>query len=283
VRNRTEEISTTRGGGQKDIPHLGLGNNLDGDVLALEVALLALGSAGEAKVAAPHLPAKVVLGGEVPGVAEALVQPQVWLAALGDGRLVGLDRAVAPRQQRTDVLGGRRRRERALEPAARRRGRDAGVGVGRRALVAGGRERARQVEGELALLGRPRRLHRRRRRPIVAAARRRAVGYVVLLRHRRLLDRCRLAVAEAHGDRRIKKRWDLSSEFENSAGQRFTSYSRTHHCIAESWRQDAINPHQIRRLEKGAPSQPRSRAFRSRGIQSEQQSFAEWEERGGRS
>jgi hypothetical protein len=42
----------------------------------------------------------------------------------------------------------------------------------------------------------------------------------------------------------------LSSEFGDSAGQRFTSYSRTHHCIADSW-QDAINPHQIRRLERG--------------------------------
>jgi hypothetical protein len=196
----------TWGNKRRICSHLGLGNDLDGDVLALELALLALGSAGEAKVAAPHLSTKVVLGRKVPGVAEALVQPKVWFAALGDGRLVGLDRAVAPRQQRTNVLGRRRRQERALEPAARRRGRDAGVC--RRALVAGGRERARQVEGQLGLLGRPRHLHRRRRRAI-ASARRRAIGFVVLLRYRRLLDRRRLAVAEAHGARRIKKRWEL--------------------------------------------------------------------------
>lgn len=184
------------------LSHLGLGNDLDGDVLALELALLGLGDAGVAEVTAPHLPAEVVLGREVLGVSEALVQPQVRLGALGDGRLVGLDRAVPACQERADVLGGRWRRERAL---ARRRRRDAGVG--RRALVAGGRERTRQVEGELGLLGRRGRL-RRRHGPIIAARRRvrHAGGYLGFFLRRRLLDRRRLAVAEAHGARRIKNR-----------------------------------------------------------------------------
>ncbi|EEE59105.1 hypothetical protein OsJ_10963 [Oryza sativa Japonica Group] len=95
---------------------LGLGDDLDGDVVALELALLAGGGAGVAEVAAANLAAELVLGGEVPGEAEALVQRHAGLAGLRDGRLVRLHRAVAPRQERADVLRRRRRRERPLEP-----------------------------------------------------------------------------------------------------------------------------------------------------------------------
>lgn len=143
------------------VSNLGLGDDLDGDVLALVLALFGLGGARVAEVAAANLLAKVVLGEEVLGEAEALVQAELRLAALGDGRLVGLDRAVPPREQSADVLRRRGRWERALEPAARRRGRDARVR--RRALVAGRWERARQVERELGLLRRAR-LRRGRRR-----------------------------------------------------------------------------------------------------------------------
>ena len=109
------------------LSHLGLGNDLDGDVLSLELALLGLGGAGVAEVAAPNLPAELVLGREMLGVSEGLVQPQVRFGALGDGRFIGLDQAMPARQERADVLGGRRRRERE-RALARRRGGDAGVG-----------------------------------------------------------------------------------------------------------------------------------------------------------
>jgi hypothetical protein len=148
------------------VSNLGLGDDFDGDVLALVLALLGLGGARVAEVAAADLLAEVVLSEEVLGEAEALVQAELRLAALGNGHLVGLDRAVPPREESADVLGRRRRRERALEPAARRGGRDARVC--RRALVAGRRERARQVERELGLLRAPpptARSPRPRRRP----------------------------------------------------------------------------------------------------------------------
>jgi hypothetical protein len=144
-------------------------------------------------VAAPHLAAELVLGREMLRVAEALVQGQLRLTALGDGRLVRLHRAVPPRQKRPDVLGGRGRRERPLEPAARRRGGHARVR--RRALVARRRERARQVERELGLL--------RRRGDRVT----RAVSYGRGFLHpRRLRSRRRLAAAETHGPRRVGNR-----------------------------------------------------------------------------
>ena len=181
------------------VSNLGLGDDLDGDVLALVLALLGLGGARVAEVAAADLLAEVVLGEEVFGEAEALVQAELRLAALGDGRLVGLDRAVPPREESANVLGGRRRWERALEPAARRRGRDARVR--RRALVAGRRERARQVERELGLLRRARlrrgRRRRRRGRPVPAVAR--AGGYVGILLRLGLRNLRRLAMAEPHG------------------------------------------------------------------------------------
>ena len=180
--------------------NLGLGDDLDGDVLALVLALLGLGGARVAEVAAADLLAEVVPGEEVLGEAEALVEAELRLAALGDGRLVGLDGAMPPREESADVLGGRRRWERALEPAARRRGRDARVR--RRALVAGRRERAGQVERELGLLrrarlGRGRRRRRRRGRPVPAVAR--AGGYVGILLRLGLRDLRRLAMAEPHG------------------------------------------------------------------------------------
>jgi hypothetical protein len=181
------------------VSNLGLGDDFDGDVLALVLALLGLGGARVAEVAAADLLAEVVLSEEVLGEAEALVQAELRLAALGNGHLVGLDRAVPPREESADVLGRRRRRERALEPAARRGGRDARVC--RRALVAGRRERARQVERELGLFRRAwlRRGRRRRRRgrPVPAVAR--AGGYVGILLSLGLRDLRRLAMAEPHG------------------------------------------------------------------------------------
>jgi hypothetical protein len=180
---------------------LGFGDDLDGDVVALVVALLGLGGAGVAEVAAADLVAELVLGEEVLGEAEALVEADLGLAALRDGRLVGLHRPVPPRQERADVLRRRRRGERPLQPAARRRRRHARVR--RRALVARRRQRARQVERELRLLRRAR-LRRRRRRRRRSRTRRGGAGDGYTGRRRRLLrlglrDLARLAMTETHG------------------------------------------------------------------------------------
>ena len=83
---------------------LGLGNDLDGDALALVLALLGLGGAGVSKVTAAGLLAELVLGEEVLGETESLVQAQLRLAALEDGCLIGLDGAVPPPHERADVL-----------------------------------------------------------------------------------------------------------------------------------------------------------------------------------
>ena len=55
------------------LANLGLGDDLDGDVLTLVLALLGLGGAGVAEVAAADLLAEVILGEEVLGEAKALV------------------------------------------------------------------------------------------------------------------------------------------------------------------------------------------------------------------
>jgi hypothetical protein len=59
--------------GKEEKLHLGLGNDLDGNVLAAELALLGLGGIGVPEVAAPHLAAELVLGREMVRVAEAIV------------------------------------------------------------------------------------------------------------------------------------------------------------------------------------------------------------------
>lgn len=72
------------------------------------LALLGLGGAGVSEVATSDLLAELVLGEEVLGKAESLVQAQLQLAALRDGCPIGLDGAVPPWQERTDALGRRR-------------------------------------------------------------------------------------------------------------------------------------------------------------------------------
>jgi hypothetical protein len=195
-------IARRRASERECISNLGLGDDLDGDVLALVLALLGPGAAGVAEMAAADLLAELILGEEVFREAEALVQSEFRLAAFGDGRLIGLHRAVPPRQERADVLRRRRRWEGPLEPVARRRRRHARVS--RRALVARRRERARQVERELGLLRCARLRRRRRRRRGGAVLSTRGVagagGYMGILHRFGLRDLRRLAMAETHWD-----------------------------------------------------------------------------------
>lgn len=154
------------------------GDDLDSEDLASHVSLARAREAGVAEVAAPHLLAQLVLGGEVAVVAEALIELPLHLTgAAGAGPVLrdrDLDRrlgrlrrggrrtlAEPARQGRLDVLGRGRRRERAAEEAARR---------GRR-----GRRRRRDAFGETERAPRPgaaRRRGPRRRRPGPAPARR---------------------------------------------------------------------------------------------------------------
>lgn len=158
------------------------GDDLDSEDLASHVSLAGAREAGVAEVASPHLLPQLVLGGEVAVVAEALVELPVRLPGAGGAASttgpVRRDRdldlwlghlrcgcrrplAEAARQGRLDVLGWRRRRERAAKEPARR---------GRR-----GRRRRRDAFGEPERAPSPGAARRRRpcrRRPRPATARR---------------------------------------------------------------------------------------------------------------
>jgi hypothetical protein len=151
--------------------------------MALVLALLDQGGAGVAKVSPPDLLPEVVLGPEVVGEAERLVQRALGLGGVGGdagaallryGALLGLAPAEALGESGLDVLGGRGRREGPLEEPA-------GRGPGGRRRHARG-ERAGPAGGVRAGPGGRRRLvvHRRGRSGLAAPGRgglrRRAVG-----------------------------------------------------------------------------------------------------------
>lgn len=100
-------------------------------------------------MAAAHFFVELVVGREVFGEAERLIEPKLALGPFGDGGLVGLDGAVAAGQQGPDVLGRRGRGEGPLEDPQRRRAHAARVRVRRRRVFEPTRQRAWAVEREL--------------------------------------------------------------------------------------------------------------------------------------
>jgi hypothetical protein len=152
--------------------HLGFSNDLDGDGLALVVALLDDGGAGVAEVAPSHLLPQLVLGPEVLPEAEGLVQRALrrlghagCFLRYGAVLVLRLPSAEPLGERGLYVLSGRRRREGPLEEPPgrgprRRRGRP-------------GRQRAGSAGGVGAGPGDAGRLVRRRGRSGLAAPRRR--------------------------------------------------------------------------------------------------------------
>lgn len=191
--------------------HLSFGDDLDGDGMALELALLDDGGAGVAKVAPPDLLPEVVLGPKVLGEAKRLVQRALGLggirgrdsragaspdaALLRYGALLGLAHAEPLGERGLDVLGGRGRRERPLEePPGRGPGRRRRHARGERASPAGG-VRAGPGGGRA---GRRRLVVHRRGRSGLAAPGRGG--------QRRRLRRLRRAVGRERGRRRDRPR-----------------------------------------------------------------------------
>nr|GME17737.1 hypothetical protein Iba_scaffold19384CG0010 [Ipomoea batatas] len=113
--------------------NLGFGNDFDGEREVLELSFFAPGIACMTEMPSPHLFPQLVLGTEVPVVAEILIQRLIGLgrAVLRDGPLSGnLSMAESPGKRGLDVLSRRRRREGAFEEpprsGPRRRRRHAG-------------------------------------------------------------------------------------------------------------------------------------------------------------
>lgn len=131
---------------------LGFWNDFDGNVDAFEGALLGLGGAGVAEMAAAHFFGELVMGRELFGEAEALIQPNLTLAAFRYGGFVRLHGAVAPGEERANVLGRRRRREGTLEDPQRCGTHAARVWV-RRRVFEPTLQRARAVEWEFRGFG----------------------------------------------------------------------------------------------------------------------------------